>query len=421
MKSTFRASVIWAVFLCLYSSPLSAATAELYEELAARVQSLQLQLAEVQQALAQYREESVTDVDIVELRNEIISAAEWKDPNTLVHMAGYADVGYGDSEGDDGSFSVGSFNPIFHFQYRDLVMLESELELEVEDDGETELALEYLTIDLIANDYVAVIGGKFLSPIGQFRQNLHPSWINKMASEPPGFGHDGAAPISEMGIQLRGGFPLGNMFANYSAYVGNGPELNSETEDGTEFELEGIVAEAFGEDRDGKKVFGGRFGLLPIPGLEIGISGVTGKAAVTQLEDEATETTMGLSDEPTRDYDVYGFDLAWQYRGFDVRGEYVKTKVGSAAGGTTPSPGADWETWYAQVAYQFAPTKLQGVIRYADFSSAHDSESQKQWGIGINYLLAGNVITKLMYEFNDGENGEENDDNRLLIQLAYGF
>ena len=97
------------------------------------------------------------------------------------------------------------------------------------------------------NDYVALVGGKFLSPIGQFRQNLHPSWINKLASAPPGFGHDGAAPTSDIGLQARGGFQIGNMFANYAVYASNGPELNSTFEDG-EFELEGIRAEGFDED-----------------------------------------------------------------------------------------------------------------------------------------------------------------------------
>ena len=55
-------------------------------------------------------------------------------------------------------------------------------EIEIDDAGETETNLEYLTIDWFINDYMALIAGKFLSPIGQFRQNLHPSWINKLPS-----------------------------------------------------------------------------------------------------------------------------------------------------------------------------------------------------------------------------------------------
>jgi len=401
--------------------PVNVYAESAYDTLRNQVDSLKKQLEEVQESLKNYQSENVSKKDIAELKKEVREAGEWKNPNTLIHMSGYADVGYTDSKDGDGSFNVGTFSPIFHFQYRDLVMLESELEFGVEPDGETEVALEYLTVDLFLNDYMALVAGKFLSPVGQFRQNLHPSWINKLPSAPPGFGHDGAAPVSDVGLQLRGGFPVGGMRSNYALYVSNGPELNAVTEDGAEFELEGIEAEGFGEDSDGRKVFGGRFGLLPMPGLEIGISGATGKAAVTSLENELTETTSSLSNESRRDYDVYGLDFAWQYKAINIRGEFVKTTIGSASSGTTPSPEADWSTWYTQASYRFLPGKFESVLRYTDFDSPHDVEDQEQWTLGANYLFANNFIGKLAYEFNDGIEDTPADNDRWLLQLAYGF
>lgn len=430
--------------------PLSAMADENYEQLKQQVQALQNQLAEVQQALKQYENQSASKEEIAELKDEVAEAAEWKEPNTLIHMAGYADVGYANQENSDGSFNVGTFSPIFHYQYRDVVMLESELEMTIADDGETDIALEYLTIDYFLNDYVTLLGGKFLSPIGQFRQNLHPSWINKLASAPPGFGHDGAAPVSDVGFQARGGFPVGRMFANYSAYISNGPELISTVEDG-EFELEGVEAEGFGRDRDGNKTFGGRFAVLPLPGLEIGFSAATGKAAVTSIdaghgdeaepdehvdeepdehdeeepgdehEEEEPEFAGNIDDEPARDYDVIGFDFAWHLKNFTLRGEYVKTKLGADYVGITASPGATWKTWYTQASYQFPQTKWEPVLRYADFDSPHSSQDQKQWAVGLNYLFTGSFIGKLTYEFNDGLSGSQADTNRWMLQLAYGF
>ena len=376
---------------------------------------------DVQKTLKSYEKTSASKNDVAKLEKKVAEASEWKSPNTLIHMSGYADVGYTDSKDSSGSFNVGSFSPIFHFQYRDLVMLESELEFEVEADGGTNVALEYLTVDLFLNDYMTLVAGKFLSPIGQFRQNLHPSWINKLPSAPPGFGHDGAAPVSDLGIQLRGGFPLGGMRTNYAFYISNGPELNASTEDAVDFELEGIAAEGFGRDRDGSKVYGGRFGLLPFAGLEIGLSGATGKAAVTTLENISADTLSALSGEPTRDYDVYGFDFAWQHRAINLRGEFIESRIGSASGGTAPSSGANWSTWYAQAAYRFLPTKFEGVLRYTDFDSPHISEDRKQWVVGLNYLFASNVIAKFAYQFNDGADGSPADDDRWLLQLAYGF
>lgn len=421
--------------------PITVSADDRYEALKAQVEALQQQLQQVQETLQQFEQNAASSQEVSELRNavadtasqaemqelraEVAGAAEWKSPNTLIHMSGYADAGYANADNEDGSFNVGTFSPIFHYQYRDLVMLESELEFEVTDEGETELALEYLTIDLFLNDYLALVGGKFLSPLGQFRQNLHPSWINKLASAPPGFGHDGAAPVSEVGFQARGGFPLGNMFANYAVYVGNGPELNATFEEG-EFELEGIAAEGFGKDADGKKVYGGRLGFVPVSGLEIGLSAATGNATVTALElahggGEEPESPGDLGDEPPRDYDVFGVDFAWGLNSFRLRGEYVKSKVGADQIGISASPGASWETWYTQASYQFPLTKWEAALRYADFNSPHASQDQQQWAVGLNYLFSSSVIGKLTYEFNDGEPGVQSDADRWMFQLAYGF
>ena len=403
---------------------VSLADAE-YDALQAQVEELAAQLEKVQRALAQFEQgqadqENARADEIVALKRDIDVAGEWRTPSSLVHLAGYTDVGYVNSDSDDGSFNVGTFSPIFHFQYRDIVMFESELEFELSPEGETEVALEYLTLDYFVNDYVTLVGGLFLSPIGQFRQNLHPSWINKLPSAPPGFGHDGAAPTSDVGLQFRGGFPLGKIRSNYAVYVGNGPELNSVFED-DEFELEGIVAEGFGADRDGEKVFGGRYAILPVTSLEIGVSALTGKATVTGLEDEDTGDITELEGETARDYDVIGADFSWLWKNFNVRGEYVRSEVGEAVTGSTASEGGVWTSWYTQAAWRIPSTKIETVLRYTDFDSPHASEDQQQWALGLNYLITNSFIAKGAYEFNDGIDGSDANDDRLMLQLAYGF
>lgn len=223
------------------------------------------------------------------------------------------------------------------------------------------------------------IGGRFLSPIGQFRQNLHPSWINKQVSAPSGFGHDGAAPTSEMGFQLRGGFSMGDVNANYAFYVSNGPELVAIEESEGEYVLEGIDAEGFARDVDNKKTFGGRLGILPMAGLEIGFSAATGKASVTSIEADSgghaksvavsaigippyinnEEAGPDLNAEQARDYDVLGMDFAYRHKNFQLRGEYVRTKIGEATVGITASEGATWKSWYTQASYLIPKTKWE--------------------------------------------------------------
>ena len=151
------------------------------------------------------------------------SAAEWKDSASVTHLAGYASADYISPENGNAAFAA-NFNPMFHYQYNDKILWEAELEIEVEENGDTEIGLEYSSIDLFLNDNLILVAGKFLSPLGNFRQNMHPSWINKLPSAPPGFGHDGAAPIAEVGVQLRGGATVGQLGkVTYAGYVGNAP------------------------------------------------------------------------------------------------------------------------------------------------------------------------------------------------------
>jgi len=223
-----------------------------------------------------------------------------------------------------------------------------------------------------------------------------------------------------VGLQFRGAFPLGGIRSNYAVYVGNGPELNSVFEDG-EFELEGIEAEGFGRDRDGEKVIGGRYAILPISSLEVGVSGATGKATVTGLEDEDTGEITEVEDQTPRDYDVIGADFSWRWKNLNLRGEYVRSKIGEASTELTASEGGEWTSWYSQASWQFPLTKFETVLRYTDFDSPHSSQDQKQWALGLNYLVTNNFIAKSAYEFNDGIEGSVANSDRLMLQLAYGF
>lgn len=393
--------------------PLSAPAQGDNEALSQQIQALQRQLDALQAQVAAQQEKSTALQDRVAKVSKQQSAVTQSE--SVVHLAGYGSVGYTDNKDTKGRFNQVQFSPIFHYQYKDLMMLESELEISNTADGETKTELEYLSLDLFLNDYTTLVAGKFLSPIGQFRQNLHPGWINKLPSAPPGFGHDGAAPISETGAQLRGGFPLADMRANYALYVGNGPELEAVTE-GSDVELEGIIAEGRTADSDGSKVWGARLGLLPMPGLEIGLSAATGKAAVTLLDG----TSIG--GQSKRDYDVLGMDFSWRWGALRTRGEFVQSKVGAdTSGGATASSAAKWRSWYLQASQRLGQSKFEGVLRYTDFDSPHAAEDQRQIALGVNYLFAPNVIAKAAYEFNDGQSNSETNADSLLLQLSYGF
>jgi hypothetical protein len=77
--------------------------------------------------------------------------------------------------------------------------------------------LDYLQADYIANSYVTITLGRFLTPFGIFNERLYPIWIRSLQQDPL------ILPLSAEssdGMMLRGGFPA-NTKANltYAVYV----------------------------------------------------------------------------------------------------------------------------------------------------------------------------------------------------------
>ncbi len=418
MKTTRRCRTfaVSAPVLALLASPAFAQMdPDRIAELEKRVSALTEQLGELREELEVAKDDSAVE----SLRDDIAvnqaairatqSSTEWTDVTSVTHLSGYASADYVSVENGPAAF-VANFNPMFHFLYDERILWEAELEVVVGENGDTNVGLEYTTVDWFLNDKLTLVAGKFLSPIGNFRQNLHPSWINKLASAPPGFGHDGAAPISDVGIQLRGVEPVGDSSKIiYAAYFANGPKIVGE--DG---EIHAIEAEGFASDPDDEKVFGGRVAFLPIPNFELAVSGAAGDVAVVENDG------LDFADDPTRGYSVLGFDANYRWNNLDLRGEYVQQEVDPEPLSIAPE-GGKWETWYAQAAYKFADGKWEGVVRYTDFNSPHADDKQEQVALGVNYLIAPSALLKFAYESNTGEPGEFTDADRWILQLAFGY
>lgn len=349
-------------------------------------------------------------------------AYEGKTPDTMWHIAGYAASGLDISNSDESdTFVAGKFNPGFHFQYKDLVIFEGELEFEIED-NETKVALEYSSIDLLLHDNLTIVVGKYISPIGQFQERLHPDWINRAASVPVGFGHDGVQPISDVGVQFRGGVPLGNnMKATYAIAVGNGPRLGH----GGGVELEG-----FGADDNDNKSVGGRIGFFPMPYLEVGGSYLSAKV----------DGLMGTGPlGPTRaGFDLWGFDAAYTKGPWDVRLEYLRStrdelfSAGEEGGEVELLDKQTLKAWYAQAAYRLSQLsdnlylgRLEPVVRYGRLRAEGNHEleemAQNNFYMGLNYWLVPSFVFRGGYEIRDFEESGVDTEKVLQLEAAYGF
>ncbi len=405
-------------------------------EMARNMEAMQKQMkmnAAVLKALKAQIQQNQAKVEakVEKVRREARSRDPMDSADSKWHLAGYASTLFRTSLGDsrDPTFIAGNFNPGFHFQYKDLLLFEGELAFEIDEDGKTGLELEYTSLNLFATDFLTIAAGKFLSPIGQFQERLHPTWINKMSDPPAGFGHGGIQPLSEVGIMLRGAFKVGKPTTiNYALFVGNGPQV--ELEGG---ELEAFEVEGFGRDDNANKTVGGRIGIVPVPHVEIGASIMAGKVQGKRVDGITGRVTSG-------NFLLWGVDAAFTKGPWDARFEYLSARLTSFLSQREPGdpteliPRTDWTAWYVQVAYRMSGLtnrpvlrNFEPVLRYGKFRISGfrhfvlHGKPEEKISVGLNYWFSPSIVFKLTASRRDFTDPGTEDATEVLSQFAFGF
>lgn len=392
-------------------------------------------------------------------------------------LSGYASTSF-EADANENTFATGNFASTFIWSHSDRLLFEGELETGYAHGG-FEIGLEYASLAYILNDYMTLRAGKFLSPFNSFNERMHPTWINKMPSNPLGMGgHDPVGPASEFGVELRGGARLGGPQINYSLFVSNGIALNVvEDVESPSATLNYTNA----EDNNNSKAIGGRFGLLPFDdsSLEVGISGHYSDK--TGSGDTAYEELSSFS---------WSSDIIWHLRGIqfirgniDLRGQINKLmldRFNLQTENESIEVDFDQRAYYGQLAYRpvmsgsslLSNTEL--IVRYSVYDlpavsfegdahadededegdghahkiksfsavtagsspnltginqleaaesivTGHTDESpglQTQWGFGINYWISWRTVFKIAYQIEE-LNGQQSD--ALFIQFATGL
>jgi len=364
---------------------------------------------------------------------------DFKSSKNQFMIRGFADVGFNsyDKNGDkNSSFNAGRFVPILLFKQSDRLMFEAELEFDLST-NDLDISLEYADVIYVLNDYMTVRAGKFLIPFGTFMERLHPSWINRMPTRPLGFGHDGIAPGSSVGAELRGAFRIGTSTLNYSVYSTNGPSLK--TPNGEEPLESGMLMFMNLKDNNNNRAYGTRIGWLPFSdsSMEIGYSYYTASSVGTKGE---MYENVGAN--------LYAFDFSYvkQIPGIggtvDLKGQYTKSKIDNATYTVEEEPGEfedlifnnESKAYYGQVSYR--PTmsgnnylkNIELVGRYSKLETPEDSgfaTDKKDISIGLNYWLNWHSVIKLNYQKITGEGGHDVvgniDEKAFFINWAIGF
>jgi hypothetical protein len=241
--------------------------------------------------------------------------------------------------------------------------------------------VEYVQLDFIANPYMTVTVGRFLTPFGIFNERLYPVWIRNLQSDPLilpiGIGPSNASN----GAMVRGGFKAHPKFnINYAVYFS---ALSTTTP---------VNSDRFA---------GGRAGIfVPAVRLEIGGS-----------------FQHGLQDARSN---AFGFHAIWQPPAlpFDLRSEYARSVVGSG--------------YWVEAAYRLSQLpflqnelrRTQVVARLQQFFVGENANNAllpvntKQFESGLNYYFIDGLKASSNYGRQFSTDGNK---NVWTLSLTYRF
>ncbi len=341
---------------------------------------------------------------------------------TSFALGGAAVVTFQDREDVDSTFGVG-IAPTLLWRPTDRLLLEAEIAFGLTA-ADTFVELDYAQVSYLLNDYMTITGGKFLTPFNTFWERWHPSWINKSATIPLMYERGLIGPTG-LGVQVRGGFPLGKTKLNYAAYYVNGPDFEN-----TSFGTAGHLGFENFRDNNNDKSFGGRVGFLPIPELELGYSFLTGRVGDSGSRFSGVDTF------------IHGIDLSYAreieaIKGrLDLRAEaiWVDTDRAVFTGPFDPFTFDNKRSgWFVQAAYR--PTlsdftfwdgielkNTEFVLRYEQVRESGPGTrgaDHSRLTLGIDYWVRPNIVWKVAYS-HDNVSGDDDEDG-VFMQFAVGF
>ncbi len=337
------------------------------------------------------------------------------------------------------SFNDFGFSPMFLWKLSDKFFFESEVEIKNDGtpDNSAAFDLEYAKLSYRVNKYMTIGAGKMLSPFGAYNERWEPNHIEKFPNAPlrP---DDGVLPDDShlfwgaiMGVDVRGGVPLGNAKMNYSLYVSNGPVLNTDPTMG------GFIQYENWNDNNSNKEIGGRIGLLPFSNssMEIGFSA---KHGIASNQGDLTYHNIGAT--------AYAVDLSYVKSiqelksNINFRGQFNSLMVDKAVYTDTSSNlytfDNKMESYFAQLAIR--PTmcknkylkKTELMFRYSDVTPPKNA----LWGpkdiygvggnitrmdIGLTYWITWRNGLRLAYESTKMPDGTTN--NEFIARIAVGL
>jgi len=336
-------------------------------------------------------------------------------------ILGDAEVQYAKTSGQHGTFLFADFAPVFLYRGGEKVLFEAGFDFGLQNNDRnspeggggatTTINLSFAHLDYLLNDYVTVVAGNMLLPLGTYSERVA-GWLNKIPDDP--LPRD-LLPGAGVGAMLRGAVPFGQTGSSltYSVWGVNGASSADGTANAGALDLGGNVglrSDNSVANLHGHPSGGGRVGWFmpfkPHYDFELGLSGQSG-----EWDDEGRHIwTAGVVDASLH----LGANI-------EVKGEYIRTSYGSDDNGNVHPEG-----WWVQGAYKLAGlnlslpvvNNLEVVNRY---DSIHDGlgTNTRRYTVGGIYYLSNTLLFEGDYEFFHSSDPSQKD--QLLLQLSYGF
>ena len=320
------------------------------------------------------------------------------------YLHGYVTFEYLAQEGRVNTFDLHYFNVFVGANIRDLVVPEIQLEHE---HGE-EFEIRFGQVDLRFDEALIVRAGLFLVPFGRYNEYKYPEFLSKVPRSSTTLTHREIIPVAwnDVGVQLRGKWEwAADRNVNWAVYVANGLEqADADPDDGVVDDGGAIrsMRKNFRDRNSSDKAFGGRIGLVPMVGVELGLSAYTGAYTV--------DGEQRLS--------MLGVDAGYVGHGFTVEFEGVIADQEVSAG--------DLEKTGFRIlaAYQVLPW-LEPVVAYDQIQLDGAPEGDRSFILGgVNLLPFHEEVPQLIVRAFYGlqrDDGADPDDDVFLAQLALGF